>query len=301
MDRRQFVRLSGLVSAYTLTTGCYATPSSWTGDPMDRIGMSTVQFRERYAQTREEASGHSELTLLQTPEFFADRYKLSNVEFWSLHFDSTKPTYLQELKQKVEAAKATLINIQCDEEYQISDPDEKERKRSMELVLHWMDVAVAVGSKAIRVNPGEGELDLAIQSFRTLNQAAKEKGLILMVENHFGLATDPENHVRMIKEAGPDNFFTLPDYGNYPEEYDRYEALQQIMPYAYQVSAKVTEFNAQGEHIGFDFDRCMEIAEQAGFKGIYSVEQWSPGSAGMDQEKIGDWLIDRVKRHVAKK
>ena len=64
------------------------------------------------------------------------------------------------------------------------------------------------------------------------------------------------------------------------------------------VSAKAVDFNAQGEHVSYDFDRCVQLCERAGFKGIYLVEQWSRKDQALDYEKIADWLLQRVRADI---
>jgi hypothetical protein len=108
---------------------------------------------------------------------------------------------------------------------------------------------------------------------------------------------DPDIHLRIRDEAGPENIYTLPDFGNYPVE-TMWSALEKILPYAYMVSAKTVEFNERMEHVSYDFDRCIRLAERAGFKGIYSVEQWSRKELDFDYEKIADWMLERVRANI---
>ncbi|MBI1226513.1 MAG: hypothetical protein GC192_14865 [Bacteroidetes bacterium] len=266
-------------------------------DKMSRIAMSTVTFRERFESTKLKGknAATNDLTLLQIPGYFADRFRLHNMEFWSKHFESIEPAYLKELKNAIKKQKSTLVNIQFDEDYQIGSPDEQVRKKSLELALRWVDAAKTLCSGAIRVNPGKGEAGYAIDSLKIIKKACQKNGLILMVENHFGMEMDTGIHLRILKEVGK-NIYSLPDYGNYPNE-TRYEALAKIIPYAYQISAKTIEFDEHMNHLSFDFDRCMKMVVDSGFKGIYSVEQWSPTPLKTSEEAIADWMIERVKTY----
>lgn len=265
--------------------------------PKDRITMSTVNFRERFAQTKssENAYTSSSLTLLQIPEYFANRFGLKQVEFWSKHFESISPSYLKELKAAIAKNKSKLVNIQFDEDYQIGSPDEALRKKSLDLALAWVDAAHFLGSGAFRVNPGNGDVAHAITSLKAINKLCKSKGMILMVENHFGMEMNPDIHLRIIREVG--DIYTLPDFGNYNNA-NRYDALKKIMPYAYQVSAKTMAFDAKLNHVSFDFDQCMKICVDAGFKGIYSVEQWSKEPIKENEEAIADWMIAKIKTYL---
>jgi sugar phosphate isomerase/epimerase len=301
MKRRIFVRNTSLTSASTICIPFIfcSRKSPNKKNIMSRIGMSTVMFRTRFIQTApKDQKIDNELKLLDVPQYFQDRFNMHLIEFWSRHFESLEQSYLNELSQKVKEAKCRLINIQCDQGYNLSDENEEKRQESIVLVKKWMDAAVLVGSEAIRANPGRGQIEKAIESLRELNAYAKQIGLIFMTENHFGLNSDPDVHVRITKEVGTDNFYTLPDYGNYENDI-RYEALQKIMPYAYQVSAKVMRFNEKMEHVSFDFDRCMTIAEESGFIGVYSIEQWDQTYQPENFELVADWVIERIKSHLS--
>lgn len=297
MKRREFNKKFGMAVALSAWFP-YTKRIFETDNPFAKIAMSTVNFRERFRQTRaqEFKDDFDELTLLDIPEYFGDRFGLSNVEFWSKHFDSIQNSYLSELKKAIKKNKSRLINIQLDESYEIGSPDDVVRKESLALVLKWVDAAKILGSGAIRVNPGNGEPQYAIEALKIINKRAMKQGLILMVENHFGMEMDPAVHLKIIKEVGK-NIYTLPDFGNYDDD-KRYESLKRIMPYAYQISAKTMTFDEHMNHMSFDFDRCMQIAKGAGFKGIYSVEQWSPEPVTGREEAIADWMIEKIKNYL---
>lgn len=296
MNRRNFHKTLGI-----LTAGLALRPAFASGFPTkasDRITMSTVNFRERFAQTktRDARFNSAPLTLLRVPEYFKERFDLSQVELWSKHFESIDQKYLKDLKTALAKSKSKLVNIQFDEDYQIGSPDESIRKKSIDLALKWLDAAKFLGSGAFRVNPGNGEVDHAIKSLKIINEACKSKGLVLMVENHFGMEMNPDVHLQIVRGVG-ENIYTLPDFGNYSNE-ARYEALKKIMPYAYQVSAKTMAFDEKLNHVSFDFDQCMKICVDGGFKGIYSVEQWSREFIDTNDEAIADWMIAKIKTYL---
>jgi sugar phosphate isomerase/epimerase len=132
---------------------------------------------------------------------------------------------------------------------------------------------------------------------KEVNRYCVSKRLPLLTENHFGLEMDPDIHLRIREAAGPENVHTLPDFGNYPVE-TMWESLARILPYAYAVSAKAVDFDERSTHISYDFDRCVQLCERAGFKGIYLVEQWSRKDQALDTEKIADWLLQRVRANI---
>jgi sugar phosphate isomerase/epimerase len=299
MHRRNFlIRTGGLAIAVSLGTRPSLAASSG-----DRIGMGTVIFRNRFEQTKPKTAGVIEnpLTLRDVPAFYRERFGVRNLEFWSHHFESLEVSYLEDLRSRMKAAKARLINVQVDANYDLASVDEEERQRSLATVRQWIDAAALLGSRAVRINPGKtgGSIEQSVASMQEVNRYCRAKRLPLLTENHFGIEMDPEVHLRIREAAGPDNSYTLPDFGNYPVA-TMWESLARILPHAYLISAKAVDFDAQGTHVSYDFDRCMQLCERAGFKGMYLVEQWSRRDQDLDTARIADWLLERVRANIRK-
>jgi hypothetical protein len=297
MHRRSFViRTGGLM----LSVAAGVSTARAAGSS-ERVGMGTVIFRHRFEQTRPKTSIAIDdpLTLLEVPAYYRRRFGIRNLEFWSHHFESLEVPYLEELRARVKAAGSELVNVQVDGAYDLASADEAERQRSLALVRGWIDAAALLGSRAVRINPGKagGSVEKSIASMTEVNRHCIAKRLPLLTENHFGLEMDPETHLRIREAAGPENVYTLPDFGNYPVE-TMWESLARILPFAYVVSAKAVDFDAQSVHISYDFDRCVQLCERAGFKGIYLVEQWSRKDQSLDHERIADWLLQRVRANL---
>ena len=297
MQRRSFlVRTGGLM----ISVGLSPVLAARSAD--DRVGMGTVIFRNRFEQTKPKGIPELKdpLTLLTVPAYYSERFDIRKLEFWSHHFESLETAYLEELRERVKAAGAELINVQVDAAYDLASVNEEERQRSLATVRQWTDAAALLGSRAVRINPGRsgGSIEKCIASMKEVNQHCISKRMPLLTENHFGIEMNPDIHLRIREAAGPKNIFTLPDFGNYPVE-TMWESLAKILPYAYVVSAKAVDFNERSEHTTYDFDRCVQLCERAGFKGIYLVEQWSrKDHPDLDYEKVAEWLLQRVRKNI---
>jgi sugar phosphate isomerase/epimerase len=295
MRRRSFLLQAGGL-ALAISTGPLRASSGH-----DRVGMGTVTFRNRFAQTRPKgmADVANPLTLFDVPTYYRDRFGIRLLEFWSRHFESLDKPYLEALRERLKSAGAQLLNIQVDADYDLASIEEEERQRSLAVVRQWIDAASLLGSRAVRVNPGKssGSVEKSIASLKEVNQYCVSKGLPLLTENHFGIEMDPDVHLEIRKAAGPDNIYTLPDFGNYPVD-TMWESLEKILPYAWLISAKAVDFDERGEHLSYDFDRCVRMCERSGFTGVYLVEQWSRREQPLDAEKIADWMLKRVRANV---
>jgi len=68
------------------------------------------------------------------------------------------------------------------------------------------------------------------------------------------------------------NLGTLPDFGNFLKEIDKYEAVAKRMPFAKGVSFKCHDFDAQFKETTIDMDRMMKIVDAAGHRGRVGIE-----------------------------
>ena len=273
-SRRGFLKQTcalGSVIALSRLNG-QASSANWR----HRIGLSSSMFRSRFKSTQTDQDTQApSLSLKKFPQFSADRFKIHQLEYWSLHFESREKAYLDRLKISAARAGTKLINLQIDGPYQLANPNEAKRAESVNEVKRWIDVASYLGMPSARANPGKGEFEAVIRSFKELNRYAKNRGVLLLTENHFGMETDPEVHLRIHRTIGDKQFKLIPDFGNYHSNPARYEGLTQIMPLAHLVSAKIMDLNEEFKHTTFDYARCLEIATRSGFDGIFSIEQWS--------------------------
>ena len=296
LTRRTFLRTAAAVAVLARPEILMASPRR----ALERVGLTTVVFRFRFAQTRRNYAGNeSLLTLPEVPEYFADRFGIHNVEFWSQHFESLEPDYLARLKAAVAATDSKLINIQVDETYNLADADEAKRAESVALVKRWVDAARLLEAGSIRANAGNGDVATAVRSLREIVDYAGPLGVPVLVENHGGISTRPEVLLTILDAIPGGHFGGLTDFGNFESEVARYEALAKLAPRSWLVSAKTLLFDGNGNHASYDFDRCVRTCEEAGFRGIYSAEQWDPSRDPRDFEAIADWMIEHISENIA--
>jgi sugar phosphate isomerase/epimerase len=119
-----------------------------------------------------------------------------------------------------------------------------------------------------------------------LTSYAAKVGINVIVENHGGLSSDGKWLAGVIKEVNMPSCGTLPDFGNFclknvqddtghwscVEEYDRYQGVEELMPFAKAVSAKSYDFDASGNETTIDFQRMIGIVKKAGYKGYLGIE-----------------------------
>jgi sugar phosphate isomerase/epimerase len=311
MKRRDFFsRLAGGVAASGLAGSVgkvWAAPGqvspAGAAGKLSRIAVSTWSLHNYFQSTRDEdfKLPGKMLELLDFPEMIADKYKVHHLEFCAPHFASTEPSYLQELKGRLAEARAQVINMPVDIQEiwtggGLSDPDKQVRDNAVNASKKWIDVAATIGSQAVRCDPGKMKADdlvPTIESYQALAAYGKSKGVHVIVENHGGVGSEhPEELVKLFQGVNSQFFGALPDFANFPDEPTRERGLNLLLPYARIVAhAKGLEFDASGKETKYDFPKAMQIAKQAGFKGIYSIEFEGPGDPYEGVQKTLDELL----------
>jgi len=272
-------------------------------DKRRRIAVSTWSLHNYFAATREKEFNlpGSMLALLDFPEMIADRYRVHQLEFCAPHFASTEQAYLRELRSNLRRARSNVVNIPVDieelwTEGGLSDPDQRVRENALRACMKWIDIAHAVGSRAVRCDPGRlnaSNLAPTIASYKALAAYGESKGVRVLVENHGGVGSErPEELVRLFRAVGSNYFGALPDFANFPDEPTREKGLRLLFPFAHIVChAKALEFDAEGNETQFNFPKCMEVAKKAAFRGVYSIEFEGSGDPYSGIQKCLDQLV----------
>ena len=95
--------------------------------------------------------------------------------------------------------------------------------------------------------------------------------LNVIVENHGGLSSHGDWLVGVMRLVNHPRMGTLPDFGNF-YDYDRYQAVTEMMPFAKAVSAKSHDFDAEGNETHTDYRRMMRIVLAATFNSWVGIE-----------------------------
>ncbi len=100
-----------------------------------------------------------------------------------------------------------------------------------------------------------------------------------------------------------DNCGTLPDFGNFNlgngKQYDRYQGVAELMPFAKAVSAKSHDFDAEGNETKTDYKKMMKIVLDAGYHGYVGIEYEGsklPEPEGIKATKL---LLEKVRKELA--
>ncbi len=235
-----------------------------------------------------------ELDNLEFASYARDNFGIDAVEYVNQFFKdkATDFEYLGRMKDNADAAGVRSLLIMIDGEGALAAADEEERKRAIRSHFKWIPAAAFLGCHSIRVNAG-GSTDWdegmrrAADSLHTLAEIGEQYDINVLVENHGGLSSNGKWLAGVMRAADHPRVGTLPDFGNFHlgqgEEYDRYQGVSELMPFAKAVSAKSHDFDDEGNEIHTDYRRMLRIVvQEAGYHGHLGVE-YEGGGVSEDQ------------------
>ncbi len=205
-------------------------------------------------------------------------YGIEAIEYVNSFFKdkATDSAYLAEMNSRAKGEGVYQHLIMIDGEGALGDPDAAKRTLAVDNHRKWLDAAKTLGCATIRVNaqstgtPEEQER-LAADGLRRLVDIAAPMNLNVIVENHGGLSSHGDWLVRVMKRVDHPRCGTLPDFGNF-YDYDRYQAVEEMMPFAKAVSAKSHDFDANGNETKTDYKRMLQIVLRAKFHSWVGIE-----------------------------
>ncbi|HQU46485.1 MAG: xylose isomerase [Planctomycetia bacterium 21-64-5] len=277
-SRRHFLRTASALSAAGLGAFSLAESMAHAFDataPLYKISLA------EWSLHRTLRSG--QLDNLDFAKTAKNDYGIEAIEYVNQFFEdkAKDKEYLTELKLRAADIGVKTLLIMIDEEGHLGDADEAQRKQAVENHYPWVEAAKFLGCHSIRVNAAssgsyEEQLDRAADGLRRLTEFAGPHGINVIVENHGGLSSNGQWLSSVIKKVDMQRCGTLPDFGNFAlgggKEYDRYQGVMELMPFAKAVSAKSGDFDAEGNETHTDYRRMMKIVVAAGYHGYVGIE-----------------------------
>ena len=261
---------------------------------------------------------HLDFAKISKENFGIDAIEYVNSFFFEKAEDKS---YLREMKNRADDYGVKSLLIMCDNEGSLGAPDNQKRQKAVENHNKWNEAAKYLGCHSIRVNAYlteslhglevgdytktgsyENQVSLAADGLRKLTEFGANIGINTIVENHGGLSSDGAWLASVMKAVDHPMCGTLPDFGNFRIEgdrwYDRYKGVKELMPFAKAVSAKSHDFDSNGNETRTDFFRMLDIVMDAGYSGYVGIEYEGSEMDEMSEIKATKDLLQRVKSGV---
>ena len=224
----------------------------------------------------------------------AARLGFDGVEVLHRQMTDESPVYVNMLKQAAFRLGLALPMLSIHQDF-ISDKAE-ERKEAVDHTIRCIDLATRLGIPSIRLNSGrwntiasfddlmkvkgdepaikgytdEDAFRWCIEGIRACLPAAERAGVLLALENHWGLTTKTENLLRIYNGVNSPWLGINLDTGNFPV--DPYPEIERLAPHASIVQAKTYYGGGEWYTLDLDYRRIASTLRKAGFKGWVSLE-----------------------------
>ena len=287
MNRRELLQLGGIAGAAMLTPLVIGRPeqaSPGDGAPRIKIAVSTYSYwhfrTERYP--------------VEKVIDDAARLGFDGVEILHRQMTDESPAYVNKLKQAAFRNGLALPMLSIHQDF--ISPKPEERQEAVAHTIRCIELAERLGIPSIRLNSGrwntipsfddlmkvkgdeppiEGFTDedgfrWCIEGIQACLPAAERAGVLLALENHWGLTTKTENLLRIYKSVGSPWLGINLDTGNFP--IDPYPEIAKLAPYASIVQAKTYYGGGEWYTLDLDYRRIAATLRKANFKGWVSLE-----------------------------
>ncbi len=207
----------------------------------------------------------------------------------------TNPAYLRELKRTAFLNGIALCGYATHQSF--VDPDPVFRQKNINTTIAGIETAYALGIPVLRVNTGrwgtskdfsdlmahkgieppidgykeEDAFPWVVESLEKCLPIAEKCGVVLGLENHWGLARRAEGAIKIINAVRSDWLKVILDVGNLLDD-DRYDQMAVLAKNACFVHAKFYHGGGTWYSIDLDYKRIVEILRQANFNGYISIE-----------------------------
>ena len=224
----------------------------------------------------------------------AARLGFDGVEILHRQMDNDSAAYCNKLKRMAFENGLDLVMLSIHQDF--VSPDAAERQKHIDHTKHCLDLAAQLGIPCIRLNSGRWK---TIKSFDDLMKAkgeeppvagyteqdafkwcidsiqqciphAEKTGVMMALENHWGLTTKVENVLEIWKRVKSPYLGINLDTGNYPT--DPYPEIAKLAPHATIVQAKTYNGGGVWYTLDLDYIRIAKILRDAGFHGYVSLE-----------------------------
>jgi len=190
--------------------------------------------------------------------------------------------YIYALKRTAFLNGVQLSGTGVRNDFAIADPSA--RKRDVQMVKDWIEVASKLGAPVIRVFTGrtrpEGYifdqvLEWMIPEFQECAEYGQRHGVILGLQQHNDFLKTADETIRVINAVNSPWFGDILDVGSLRTN-DPYQEIEKLVPYA--VSWQLKEKVGYGtKEVNTDLPRIKAIIDKVGYRGVLPFEALGTG------------------------
>jgi L-ribulose-5-phosphate 3-epimerase len=299
MNRRDFVTgasiaalgLNGLASLGWAADASEAVPVSSDaasgGRTTNPIAVSTYSFWH----FEEKAKYTIAQCIDMAAEMGFDAVELLEVQMTP---DEKSDAGLMAIKRQANRLGLSLCSLSTHQSFLF--PEASQRQKNIDVTIASIEMAYKLGIPSIRVNTGnwqtikdfdelmrqrgispplpgytnENAFPWVIEAFEKCLPTAEKRGVVLALENHWGLCRTPEGLLRIVDSIKSPWMGVTMDTGNFLE--DPYDKLEMIAPKTTFVQAKTYYGGGVWYTLNLDYERIGRMLRKHNYRGFVSLE-----------------------------
>ena len=286
MDRRSFNKAIGA----SLTGLLFHDAYSLTNQTQKNIKISLAQWSLNDMIQTEKTLDAINFPVMASALGF-DAVEYVSTLYWPFLEKNSFNSLKNNLVQKSSTNNIKNLLIMVDEEGDLASSEKNKIHNSIENHKRWIELAKTLGCHSVRVNlNGEKNIekwsDNSKYGLSKLCEFASDFDINIIVENHGGNSSNGKELAKVLKSVNLNNCGSLPDFGNFciqrengsmysgpcEIEYDKYQGMRDLMPYAKAVSVKSYDFDEFGEETTIDFEQMFKIIKDFDYNGYLGIE-----------------------------
>jgi L-ribulose-5-phosphate 3-epimerase len=251
----------------------------------NRIGISTYSFWQFQ---------HKDFRDIEKCIDLAAQFGFDGVEILHRQMEKEDNAYLQTLKRRAFLNGLDLMGFSTHQTF--LSPDADKRQKNIDLTIHLLELAYAMGIPTMRVQSGnwntrkdfddlmahrgieeplkgysdEDGFKWVQESYEKILPTAEKCGVTMGFENHWGLGRTPEGLLRIVDSLNSPWLKITLDTGNFLE--DPYDKLAKCASKTALVQAKTYYGGGLWYSLDLDYPRIAKILRDANYRGYISLE-----------------------------
>ena len=216
------------------------------------------------------------------------------VDVLHIQMESESNGYLQELKKRAVVNGLDLCGFSIHQGF--VNPDKAERQKHIDHTIKCIELAYKMGIPCMRLNTGrwgttksfndlmanrgiepslqgytdEDAYPWVIEAIEKCLPTAEKCGVLLALENHWGLGLTPEGVLRIVNSVNSPWLQVLVDTGNFLE--NPYSKIEKMAPKAVFMQAKTYYGGGIWYSLDLDYPRIAGIMKKHNYHGYVSLE-----------------------------
>ncbi len=298
MNRRHLLKNLALAPGASLSLAALSKVPAAEAEPWLKFAVQQYSFNHQLKS--------GELKIEDYPKTAVEGTGIKALEYFNGHMEEKAgdSAFFTDLRKRTDDLGAVNTMMLCRSKDALDSPDAAVRSAAIKGYRPWMEATKILGGSCIRVDvrsKGDPEVQKghAVAGLKALCKvAADEFGLEIVVENHGGHSGNGKWLAEVMEAVNLNNCGTLPDFQNFTD-YDPYQGVKEMMPWAKIVCAKAKAFDADGNEVNVDFRRMLKIVKDSGYRGYMGIEFEGHEVAPIDGINATKRLIETVMTELA--